>query len=250
MAHEQGNPFEWGTLLGGSRTPTGPPRARQPSWVNWILLIYGGLFAVALASPVFYAALDSSGFADVALVGLALAVLAFGTLILILRVGQHVDVPDQQRSIIGPLLGSATLAVLLAFGIAVTVHEFVFGPGQRAEAQRAWAVCLTAFPLVWLVWVVFFGLMSSAVAPSKVRDWLSKSLYAGSVLELLIAIPMHLVVRGRGYCCAGFGTGLGIGVGMIVMLIAIGPAVAILCAYRYRQVYARKSARGSGLPRH
>ena len=86
--------------------------------------------------------------------------------------------------------------------------------------------------------MLMFGWMARSVAPQTVNDRMYQLLLAGSVLELLIALPMHLVVRRRTECCAGLSTGLGIGVGLVVMLIALGPAVFFLFYRRYRQVYS------------
>jgi len=55
-------------------------------------------------------------------------------------------------------------------------------------------------------------------------SWLLK----GSVLELLVAVPCHVIVRRRGECCAPAATGLGIEVGLAVMLLSFGPSVLLL----------------------
>jgi hypothetical protein len=65
-------------------------------------------------------------------------------------------------------------------------------------------------------------------------------LVAGSILELLVAVPAHVLARSRSYCCAGAGTFWGIATGISVMLLAFGPAVFVLFARRYKATYNRK----------
>jgi hypothetical protein len=72
-------------------------------------------------------------------------------------------------------------------------------------------------------------------------DRMYQILLAGSVAELLVAVPMHLVVRQRAQCCAGMYTALGIGLGIVVMFAAMGPAVFFLFFRRYKQAYASRT---------
>ena len=88
--------------------------------------------------------------------------------------------------------------------------------------------------------MLFFYSLSRSFDRGTWNDRVYQTLLAGSVLELFVAIPMHLVVRRRTECCAGMMTALGIGVGVTVMLIALGPAVFFLFYRRYRQAYVRR----------
>jgi hypothetical protein len=66
-----------------------------------------------------------------------------------------------------------------------------------------------------------------------------RALFKGSILELLIAVPTHIVARCRDYCCAGFMTFLGLTMGFSVMLFAFGPAVFFLFAERWKRLHPR-----------
>ena len=59
-------------------------------------------------------------------------------------------------------------------------------------------------------------------------------IFQGSVLELMIAVPTHIVARYRDYCCAGAMTFIGLTMGSSVMLFAFGPARACAGANRVR----------------
>jgi hypothetical protein len=56
------------------------------------------------------------------------------------------------------------------------------------------------------------------------------------VLELLVAVPTHIVVRRRSDCCAGFATGLGICIGVVIMFVAFGPSILLLYYRRRKQI--------------
>jgi hypothetical protein len=90
----------------------------------------------------------------------------------------------------------------------------------------------------WCVWAAVFYLYcrrDPSRAGNAVR-WLIK----GSVLELLVAVPAHVIVRRRDDCCAPAVTGFGIATGTAVMLMCLGPGV--LALYRRRMLaYRRRS---------
>ena len=67
-------------------------------------------------------------------------------------------------------------------------------------------------------------------------------LFHGSILELMIAVPTHIVARYRDYCCAGFMTFIGLTMGISVMLFAFGPALYFLFAERWRRLHPQRYA--------
>jgi glucan phosphoethanolaminetransferase (alkaline phosphatase superfamily) len=92
---------------------------------------------------------------------------------------------------------------------------------------------------MWLVWgVVFYVYVrNSAQVITRAMSWLLK----GSVLELLIAIPCHVIVRRRGDCSAPVATSFGIVTGIAVMLLSFGPSVLLLYKKRLDGYAARTS---------
>jgi hypothetical protein len=86
----------------------------------------------------------------------------------------------------------------------------------------------------WLIWgFIFYMACRQDEAGSLVRRS-TRWMLRGSILELLVAVPSHVVVRNRGDCCAPFGTFWGIVTGLAVMLISFGPGVLFLFAARMR----------------
>ena len=86
---------------------------------------------------------------------------------------------------------------------------------------------------VWAIWAFVFAFYTIRGGRQNFMKRLVRSLIAGSIFELLVAVPAHVLARARGYCCAGFGTFWGIAAGISVMLFAFGPAVFVLFARRY-----------------
>ena len=103
--------------------------------------------------------------------------------------------------------------------------------------------------IAWVAWLGGFWSLSKSLDP---KSWSARAyrwLLAGSVVELLVAIPTHLIARRRTECCAGDQTGIGVGIGLVVMVVALGPGVLFLFFRRYREAYtpagrALKRAKG------
>jgi Ni/Fe-hydrogenase subunit HybB-like protein len=132
------------------------------------------------------------------------------------------------------LFGLLSLAVIYCVGVVIRSDEF--GTGYLDTAAKfagAWVA-------LWVLWGVFFYLYlrNSTHAVTHVISWLLK----GSVLELLIAVPCHVIVRRRGDCSAPAATSFGIATGIAVMLLCFGPSVLFLFKKRLDAYSAHKPA--------
>ena len=90
--------------------------------------------------------------------------------------------------------------------------------------------------LFWIVWVIIFGRSAKTDAPEALIKRSTSWLLRGSILELLIAVPSHVIVRRRDDCCAPVGTFWGIATGISVMLLCFGPGVFFLFVERCRKL--------------
>jgi hypothetical protein len=95
---------------------------------------------------------------------------------------------------------------------------------------------LIPLPLFWGVWAWVFYVFHKSDDPRRLLARLMKALLRGSVLELLVAVPSHVIVRHRDDCCAPAGTFLGIATGLSLMLMSFGPGVLFLFARRFREL--------------
>jgi hypothetical protein len=93
--------------------------------------------------------------------------------------------------------------------------------------------------LLWMWWgfVFFTYLRNSSATVARIVSWLLR----GSVLELLVAVPCHVIVRRRDDCSAPMATSFGIVTGIAVMLLSFGPSVLLLYKKRL-EGYERHAA--------
>ena len=133
------------------------------------------------------------------------------------------------------LLAGGLMAGCLVAGAFLSIYEFVMRD-QVAGNRWIWvAIALAA--LSWCVWALVFSRLSRRQSPMDLVSRQCRCLLKGSVLELLIAVPTHIVARYRGYCCAGFLTFIGLTMGVSVMLFAYGPAVFFLFVERWKRLH-------------
>jgi hypothetical protein len=124
-------------------------------------------------------------------------------------------------SITAMLLALLTFAALFslaagAYGDELD-HSFFFN--SEAKVLAMWG-------FLWLFWGILFYLYfrNSTELLTRAVSWLLK----GSVLELLVAVPCHVIVRRRHDCSAPAATSFGIATGIAVMLLSFGPSVLLL----------------------
>jgi hypothetical protein len=88
----------------------------------------------------------------------------------------------------------------------------------------------------WLVWAAVFRRYAKSDEPDALLKRITRWLLRGSILELLIAVPSHIIVRRRDVCCAPLGTFWGIATGISVMLLCFGPGVFYLFVERFNRL--------------
>lgn len=213
----------------------------RPLWATLVIGVYGLLTATILFGPLIFGIVVNAGGGILAVFGIAAVLFACGATLFLIPVpkGRRERVVTR-RTIWVPIVGSSLLAALIALGSTAAFIEFV-SPDESdiIPGVNPGALIAVATLVVWLAWLILFGTLALAGGPAGIGNRLWQALLVGSAAELLVAVPMHLVVRQRTYCCAGMMTGLGIALGATVMFLALGPAVFVLCYRRYRQVYAR-----------
>ena len=150
--------------------------------------------------------------------------------------------PVARRSLLLPVSAAGLMMGCMAAGAAYASYEFNFqdrsfdGPKVWGMEWPWWSGVAVAM-LVWTGWSVMFYRLSRNHLPQDVVSRQCKLLLKGSILELLVAVPTHLVARHRDYCCAGFMTFLGIVFGISVMLFSFGPAVFFLFVERWKRLH-------------
>lgn len=141
--------------------------------------------------------------------------------------------PTSQRSVIWLILASGLMVGVLGMGATLSINEFIRkGNADATNAAIPWGVLLG----FWALWTIVFYRTSRGPAATDVITQQCRYLLKGSILELLIAIPTHIVARARDYCCAGLYTFIGIAFGISVMLFSFGPGVFFLFVARWKRL--------------
>jgi hypothetical protein len=127
------------------------------------------------------------------------------------------------------LVSCAVTAILMALLTAAGVWSLGFGVAGSNWGKTYFptdGIILSFCAGLWVFWGILFYsyLRNSSTTVNRLVSWLLK----GSVLELLIAVPCHIIVRRRGECSAPIVTSFGIATGIAIMLLTFGPSVLFL----------------------
>jgi hypothetical protein len=111
-----------------------------------------------------------------------------------------------RRSIWIPLIITGALAAILAYAFGLALWELADPDIYHRGINPFYWLILPALS-AWAFWSGIFFLLTAKRGKTTVALALHRWLLAGSLLELLIAVPAHLIVRRRSECCAGIMTG-------------------------------------------
>src|SRR5260370_20542902 len=180
-----------------------------------------------------------------------LAVMLAGqALLLLVPVGLAERRLPARRGLWAPMLTASFLLANIFFGAILSIACAAFGDGagsafewlgEKLFENPLWShptqpvgqptsgdlpICCaiaSTIVLLWIIWGVVFYLYARADDPEVLTKRATRWLLRGSILELLVALPSHIVVPHRNDCCAPFGTFLGIVTRIALTLLSFCP---------------------------
>jgi hypothetical protein len=158
----------------------------------------------------------------------------------------------RQRSLLVSLLLGAAVAALLTVGVglAITelVGEFVLPWGTEASpwsnddlAEEPWIWITVPVVLIgsWFVWTFLILLFAQQAWADHAIGRVVRMLFACTVVELLLAIPIDVMVRRRTSCRCETGTFAALAIGGAALLWLMGPGLVLLATTRRRRLRKR-----------
>ncbi len=227
------------------RIVQGGPGTYVNRWSLAVAVLYGLILAV-LAGPVIMLAFigDGPNILDILEMYIVPQFWIYPAVMVICQVAMLVVPvrvssrrPVSRRTILAPMIVSGLLMGALAFGGVLSIGEFI---EAEMPGEDVGLLAVTAGLGLWVFWTLLFFNLSEGKDPRNVIAKLSRRMLVGSILELLIAVPTHIVARYRNYCCAGFMTFVGIVFGLSVMLFSFGPGVFFLYMARWRRLHPKR----------
>jgi hypothetical protein len=123
----------------------------------------------------------------------------------------------------------------------------IFKAQSANGSSSGWGdVCgvILTFVGFWIIWTVVFWSFAKSDDPDVLLKRITRWLLRGSILELLVAVPSHVIVRRRDDCCAPAGTFWGIVTCISIMLLCFGPGVFFLFVERFQRLQLKSPDAG------
>jgi hypothetical protein len=212
-------------------------------WAFVVLVLYI-LLVVVVCIPALSVILiwSAGGSADVSASDLSIFCswqfwLYFGTLFLIqaifllfpVKVSEAPLKPE--RLIWVPIVLTGLMFGILVLGIIWSISMAIWGDDALND-YFIWG-SLAVVLVGWLIWSWIFYHYSKRIDSLGFSQLTIEWLIKGSILELLIAVPSHIIVRQRKECCAPGVSAYGIAAGLVIMLFAFGPGLYFLFRKRF-----------------
>ncbi len=142
----------------------------------------------------------------------------------------------RRRVAVSAVIGAIPMAVMVAAIVQMTaLMIWPEGSPFWSGSPKVWVGSfLGALGALWAFWGTLFYRSYASADPLSFSNRTTRWLMKGSILEVIVAIPSHIISRNRGECCAPMFSLLGIATGLSIALMAFGPSVFLLFAKRIR----------------
>ncbi|HNT96784.1 MAG TPA: hypothetical protein PKK31_00785 [Elusimicrobiales bacterium] len=141
--------------------------------------------------------------------------------------------PIGRRSVVTSAIFGAIPMTFLALMFLTSLLLMIWGEDKADRYIYYWPSLVT-FAGFWVLWGILFYKSYSESEPGKFTAIITRWLVKGSILELLVAIPSHIISRRREECCAPPLTFLGIITGLAIALLSFGPGLFFLFQKRIK----------------
>lgn len=171
---------------------------------------------------------------------------AIQALMLLFPVKTTAEAPKPQRLIWVPIVTAALLFSILVLGVVWSILMAIWGDDILQSNYFYWA----SFAFVifcWIVWLFVFYRFYRDVEAKTLFQRITTWLIRGSIVELLVAVPSHIIVRHRDECSAPGVTYFGIAAGLVIMAVAFGPGLYFLFLQRFERMKPRSKRKNHQL---
>ena len=211
-------------------------------WAFWTVLLYIGLvivlFIPLLLWLVFLGELSIPDILDVYgswyfwIVGGVLVLIQAALLLIPVKISSDSYQPRRHISI--PIVATALALSIVLIGMIWSIFAAIWAD-DGLDIGYPWVI-LASFLASWFIWSILFYRFYRGNEPGSLTKRLTAWLLRGSILELLVAVPSHIIVRRRGDCCAPGVTFFGIATGVVIMALAFGPGLFFLFCKRFERM--------------
>ena len=202
--------------------------------LRWVLLalyviivlgLFGMPFTDALDYPDWLLAFELLGDDLILVIVVLLATVISQTVFVFCSGTINLCQPIRKRRAFLPVVLAALLLTTLVVASFFSLVELI--KIDFDDASLLW-VFWVLIGVNWIGWSIAFLVTYAQHDRYTVARKLLSALFRGSLLELLVAIPSHVIVSRRPGCLVGMFTGLGVSSGITVMLWAFGPGIILL----------------------
>jgi hypothetical protein len=141
--------------------------------------------------------------------------------------------PIARRKVIFSAIAGALAVGFMVMMIIASVILMVWTENNTVDyIYSGWGLIIPV--IAWIAWSVIFYRNYKSDDPESYVSMLTSWLLKGSILQLIVAVPSHIISRSRNECCAPPLTLLGIITGIAIALMSFGPGLLFLYAKRIK----------------
>lgn len=144
----------------------------------------------------------------------------------------------RRRVLFSAVIGAIPMAALTV-GFFGSIALMIWGENRHHDQIYSWS--MIAIPTIsWCVWALIFHRNYSDTNTKAMIPTITRWLLRASILELIVAIPSHIIARQRDECCAPHFTLLAIATGLSIALASFGPGIFFLFIKKVKEKKARR----------